>query len=129
MGVMLAFALVMAFALLFNSMTVNVLERRREFATMKSVGAGRSRIAMLVSMESLFLWLVTLVPGLFLGWLAAKQLGAAFDSDLFVFRIIVTPMGFAITALGILATMLLAALPAIRRINRLNLAEATKILN
>jgi putative ABC transport system permease protein len=129
MGVMLAFALVMAFALLFNSMTVNVLERRREFATMRSVGAGRSRIAMLVSMESLFLWLVTLVPGLFLGWLAAKQLGAAFDSDLFVFRIIVTPMGFAITALGILATMLLAALPAIRRINRLNLAEATKILN
>jgi hypothetical protein len=34
----------------------------------------------------------------------------------------------AIAALGILATMLLAALPAIRRVNRINLAEAVKIL-
>lgn len=129
MGVMLAFALVMAFALLFNSMTVNVLERRREFATMRSVGAGRKRIAMLVSMESFFLWLVTLIPGLLLGWLAAKQLGTAFNSDVFTFTIIVSPAGFAGAAVGILITMLLAALPAIRRINRLNLAESTKILN
>lgn len=127
-GVILAFALAMAFALLFNTMTVNVLERRREFATMRSVGAGRSRIAMLVSVESTLLWAVALIPGLILGWLAARQLVAAFDSDLFTFRTVVTFRGFLITALGILLTMLLAALPAIRRVNRLNLAEATKIL-
>jgi ABC-type antimicrobial peptide transport system permease subunit len=47
----------------------------------------------------------------------------------FTFTIIVSPAGFAGAAVGILITMLLAALPAIRRINRLNLAESTKILN
>lgn len=128
-GVIMAFALAMAFALLFNTMTVNVLERRREFATMRSVGAGRGRIAMLVSVESFLLWLIALAPGMVLGWLATRQLVAAFDSDLFTFRTVVTFRGFLITSLGILLTMLLAALPAIRRVNRLNLGEATKILN
>ncbi len=128
MGVMLLFALGMAFALLFNATTVNVLERQRELATMRSVGAANWQIAAQITAENIILWLLSLVPGLLLGYLVALQLGDAFSSELFRFDVVITPTSFALTSLGILLTILLAAWPAIRRVNRLNLAEATKVL-
>jgi putative ABC transport system permease protein len=127
-GIMMAVAVLMAFALLFNAMTVNVLERKREFATMRSIGSGTSRIAALLFAEDLILWLVTLIPGLLLGHWMALQVGTAFSADLFTFNIVVAPSTYVFTAAGILLTMLLATMPAIRQVNRLNLAEATKVL-
>jgi ABC-type antimicrobial peptide transport system permease subunit len=47
---------------------------------------------------------------------------------LFALNIVIAPTSYVVAALGILLTMLLAALPAIRRVNKLNLAEATKTL-
>jgi putative ABC transport system permease protein len=128
-GIMMAVAVVMAFALLFNAMTVSVLERKREFATMRSIGSGTGRIAALLFTENLILWLVTLPPGLLLGHWMAMQVGTAFSADLFTFNIVVAPSTYVFTAVGILLTMLLATLPAIRQVNRLDLAEATKVLN
>ena len=128
MGVMLLFALAMAFALIFNAMTVNVLERQRELATMRAIGAGSRRIAAEITAENVILWLLALAPGLLLGRWVAMQMGEAFSAELFSFEIVIYPASYAITALGILLTMILGALPAIRRVNRLDLAEATKIL-
>jgi putative ABC transport system permease protein len=127
-GIMMAVAVSMAFALLFNAMTVSVLERKREFATMRAIGSGAGRIAALLFAENLILWLVTLPPGLLLGHWMALQVGTAFSADLFTFNIVVAPFTYVFTAVGILLTMLLATLPAIRQVNRLNLAEATKVL-
>jgi putative ABC transport system permease protein len=109
-------------------MTVSVLERKREFATMRSVGTGRRWIAILLSGENLILWLFTLVPGLLLGYLMALAMGGFFNTDLFTFKIVIAPLSYVIAAVGILLTMLLATLPAIRRVSKLNLAEATKVL-
>jgi putative ABC transport system permease protein len=128
-GAILAFAVVMAFALLFNTMTVNVLERERELATMRAVGSGRGMIALLLSTESVMLWALATIPGLLLGYLVAMQMGNAFQSDLFNFTIVINPITYIATAVGILLTMIVAAFPAIRRVNRLNLAEATKVLS
>ena len=127
-GIMMAVAVTMAFALLFNAMTVSVLERKREFATMRSIGSGTGRIAMLLFTENIILWLVTLPLGLLMGHWMALQVGTAFSADLFTFNIVVAPTTYIFTAVAILLTMLLATLPAIRRINQLNLAEATKVL-
>ncbi len=128
MGVMLAFALAMSFALIFNAVTVNVMERQREIATMRAVGAGGRLIGRLIIGENLILWALTLVPGALAGWYTAVQMGKAFSAELFTFDIVVSPLSYVMTAVGILVTMLLAAWPAIRRVNRLNLAEATKVL-
>ena len=50
------------------------------------------------------------------------------SADLFTLHIRVAPSTYVLTAAGILLTMFLATLPAIRKVNRLNLAEATKML-
>jgi putative ABC transport system permease protein len=127
-GMLVVFAAAMAFALLFNAMTVNVLEQQREFATMRAIGTSGGSIALLLTMENVMLWLFTLIPGLVLGTLVANQMGAAFGSDFLTFKIVIAPLTYVIAALGILVTMVLAALPAIRHVNRLNLADSTKVL-
>ncbi len=127
-GVIFFFAVVLAFALLFNTMTVSVLERQREYATMRAIGASSRRIAWLMAVESLILWALTVVPGLFLGWLVSYYAVGTFASDLFVFYLKIRPMSYLISALGILVVMLLSALPAIRHVNRLKLAEAIKMI-
>ncbi len=127
-GMLLLFALAMTFALLFNTMTVNVLEQQRELATMRAIGVNRKKIMLMMMGESVSVWLLALVPGLVLGTLAAQALGSAFQTDLFALTIVIAPQSYIVAALGILLTMLLATLPAIRRVNKMNLAEATKTL-
>ncbi len=128
MGVIVLFAAGMAAALLFNAVTVNVLERQRELATMRALGAGMGLIARLLLAEGLFLWLFSLVPGLLLGHWAAAKLGESFNTELFTFAIRIRPVTDVGTALGILLILFLATWPAIRHVARLNLAEATKML-
>jgi putative ABC transport system permease protein len=127
-GIMVTLALLMSFALLFNAMTVNVLERQRELATMRAIGARRSNLAGQLAMETTVTWLLALIPGIILGYLVAVQVGKSFSSDLFQFTIVIAPITFVATAIGILVVMLAASYPAFRRVSRLNLAEATKIL-
>jgi putative ABC transport system permease protein len=127
-GIIVTFALAMAFALLFNTMTVNVLEQQREYATMRAMGTGRRLIALFMTTENVIVWIVTLIPGLVLGTWTAQAMMAAFQSDLFTFTIVILPLTYVVTSLGILLTLVLAALPAIWRVNRLNLAESTRVL-
>jgi len=127
-AVILIFALVMAFALLFNSMTINVLERQREFATMRAIGASGWRIARFVLVETALLWLVTLIPGLLLGWWGNAAFVSTFSGEMFTMPAYISQASFFWTAAGVLITMLLSTLPAIRHINRLDLAEATKMI-
>jgi putative ABC transport system permease protein len=127
-GVMVILALAMAFALLFNTMTVNVLERQRELATMRAIGTSRRRLGGQLALEGFITWLLALLPGMILGYLLAVQVGKAFSSELFNFPIVINPRTYVITAIGILLTMIVASWPAFRRISRMNLAEATKIL-
>lgn len=126
-GVILAFAVAMAFAVLFNATTINVLERLRELATMRALGAGLGEVARLIAVEHVLLWAVAVIPGLILGTWVADQLGATFSSDLITLRIVVAPTTYLWAALGILVTTLAAALPGVRHVGQLDLAQATKV--
>lgn len=128
MAVMLTFAVAMAFALVFNTMTINVLEREREYATMRSLGSRPAAIGRLLAAEGIALWLLALVPGLLVGTWVARRLGEAVAAGLFDLPIELTVTSYAVTTAGILIIVLLALLLPLRRVARLDLASATKTL-
>jgi putative ABC transport system permease protein len=129
MGMFLIFALVIAGAVIFNTMTVNVLERQREIATMRALGQSRGRLRGMITLENVVIGLLALVPGLVLGSVATYYFFQVFNSSAdFNMPYYISLGSYIIVTLLIFATALLSQLPAMRRVNRMNLAEATKVM-
>ncbi len=129
MGLFLLFALVMSGAVIFNTVTVNVLERQRELATMRTLGQSRRWLVGLITLENILSGLLATVPGLAIGIFAAYQMFLVFNkSGDFYFPFYIAPHSYALVLLLIFGTALIAQIPAVRKINRMDLAEATKVM-
>ncbi len=124
----LGFAAIMAGAIIFNTMTVNVLEREREIATMRTLGQGNGAITFMLMLEDLALTLLAILPGLILGTLVAAYLIERWSSDFFTMEFKIYNTTYVVIVGVAIGAALISALPAIWHTARLNLAEATKVL-
>jgi putative ABC transport system permease protein len=125
----LVFALIIAGAVLLNTATVNLLEREREIATMRALGQSRRGLLRMLISENLLTGLISLLPGLVLGRVVTYYLFQVFNTsaDLYV-PFYISRQSYVIVTLVIFGAALPAQALALRRISRLNLAEATKII-
>jgi len=128
MGIILLFAFAMAFIVVFNTLTTNILEREREIATMRTLGENRRRLTFMITLENLLLGIMALPMGILLGFLTASGMMKSFQSEMFYMKAFIYPRSYIIVSGIILGIMLLSEIPAIRRVNRLDLARATKVL-
>jgi putative ABC transport system permease protein len=129
MGMFLLFALVISAAVIFNTMTVNVLERQREIATMRALGQSRGRLRGMITLENVLIGLLALVPGLALGVGTTYYLFQLFSASAdFFLPFHIAPQTYVLVTALIFGTALLSQVPAIRRANRMDLAEATKVM-
>jgi putative ABC transport system permease protein len=110
-----------------NTLTMNVIERRREIGGLRSLGMTQAQVLRMVLAESLSMGLVGGIYGLVFGWLIAQVmiLGVNVLSgyDL-VYRF--TGWPFAVGALIALVVSQAAALAPARRAARVNIIEAIK---
>lgn len=127
-GIMLAFGLAMSAAVIYNTFTANILERTREIATMRTIGESNARIAVMVTLENVFLALVAVPLGVWLGLRAADAMYASFSTEAYSFKAIIYPESVAWIIVISLVVLLLSEIPPVRRIFRLDLAEATKVM-
>jgi len=127
-GVIVAFCMVMAGAIVFNTMTVNVLERERETATMRTLGAGRPSVVLILAAEGLIFSLLAILPGLALGTMAASYLIHTWSSEFFTMWFHMYTTTYVMIAAAIIVAALVSTIPSIWHSNRMNLAEATKVL-
>ncbi|MWA00505.1 FtsX-like permease family protein [Actinomadura sp. LD22] len=125
-AVMLAFGGLLAFTVLFATLSVNLAERGTELATLRASGVGRRRLARLVTTENLLAVAVGAVPGLILGRLATGAFLGAFNSDLMAFHTDIRPATLAWSALAVLAVAFLAQRPGLRALARQNLGALVR---
>ena len=125
-GVMLVFGAAMAFALMFNAMSVNVAERSREVATLLAVGTERRTISRLITVENM----LVVIAGIPLGLLAGRYVSAAamasFESDMFQFDLYLRPTTYVFAALAMVTVALVAQWPGLRMVQRLQIAQIVK---
>ena len=125
-GVMLVFGAAMAFALIFNTMSVNIAERSREVATLLAVGTKRRTISKLITTENLIVAAIGIPLGLLIGYLTSALAMATFQSDMFRFELYVRPSTFLWSALAILIVALVSQWPGLRAIGKMDIARVVK---
>jgi putative ABC transport system permease protein len=118
---LLTFAVVALFVgafVIFNTLSITVAQRTREFATVRTIGGSRRQVLVSVLVEALAVGLLASIIGLFSGFgLAAglRELFAALNLDLpqtglvFATRTVVVSM-----LVGVLVTLVAGLAPAIR---------------
>jgi putative ABC transport system permease protein len=125
-GVMLVFSAALAAAILFNTASVSVLERRRELATMRALGQRMGRLAWMVTVENGLLALAGLVIGFPVALACLWAFLQLYSTDLFSMPFWLAPRTVVLAVLGALLVVLVAQAPALRGIARMNVAEAAK---
>ena len=113
-----AIALFVGAFVIFNTISITVAQRAREFATLRTIGASRRQILRSVLLESIVIGLVASAIGLFLGVGLAKGLNAIFVAlgidlpkagTVFAPRTIVVSM-----VVGTVVTLVAGIVPAVR---------------
>lgn len=125
-GVIVGFGMALAGAIVFNAVTINVMERRREIATMRTIGMKGRTIARFITVENVLMLGISLVFGSILGALLTQYLAGLFGGDIFVLDADVAWQTYALTALLLFGVLLASELPSLRHVQRLDLAKAAK---
>ncbi len=125
-GIMLAMAVTLAAAVLFNTATLSILERKREIATMRALGTSMRSIATMITIEHALLALPGIAIGLPAAILVLEHALGLYESDLFTLPFVLSPATFILSAVGIVGVLLLAQWPSLRLVGSLDLAESVR---
>jgi len=126
MWVMLGFGVILALMVVFTMITVSLIERRREIATMRTLGERSGRIAAMVTIENMALGIVGLILGIPLGYTVAMYLMQLVQTDMFSFDLVFYTRTYLLTAGIMILVILISELPGILGLRHLDLAKVTK---
>ncbi|MHB8895741.1 MAG: ABC transporter permease, partial [Candidatus Geothermincolia bacterium] len=120
-------AFAMGFAIIFSMITVNLLERAREIATIRTLGAGKVLIFSFLTIETATVVLAALIPGILLGrlleWVIMDRL---LTSERLVPDAVISWQTVIFVVIAAFVVMIISELPSVRRLWRLDLAKVTK---
>lgn len=122
-GIMLIFGGAMAFALIFNSMSSSISERKVEMATLRASGAPSKMLSRMVRVENLITVLIGIVPGLIIGYAVAAVFMASFGSDQFNFELQMRSSTLVLSAVAIVIVAVISQIPGLRALRRINVAK------
>ncbi len=125
-GIMLVFGATMAFALMFNAISVSLAERSVEFATMRANGMTSREVGGLLTRENALVTIVALPVGVALGYEVASLMMSSYSSDLFSFDLRMRWSTPVLAAAATLVVTLLSEIPARRTMRRLEIARVVR---
>jgi putative ABC transport system permease protein len=112
---------------LFNTLTLSVLERRREIGVLRAMGTSRRFTLRMILAEAAAIGIVGGICGLLFG-LADQWLYSLVSGDMMNFNVDFRPSPMALVfTVGALAISLLGSLPPARRAARLNIIDAVGV--
>lgn len=124
--VMIALGAILALAVIYVTMAVNVVERTNELATLRTAGVPLRRVAGTLATENLVATALGVPLGLVLGVIAARGFLASFSSDLFRFELHLDWWVLPAAAVGVLLAAALSQWPAARAVRRMDIARVVR---
>ena len=126
MSVMVIFAVLLGFAIVYNSSVISFAERKRELASLRVMGFTTGEVSGLLLKETLLQSLLGVVLGLPFGRLITEWYIKAVSTDLFTMPVIVSPQTYLFSAMGGIFFIMVAHLLAVKGIKQLDLVDVLK---
>ncbi|MGE5381570.1 MAG: ABC transporter permease, partial [Methylocystaceae bacterium] len=124
--IMVGFALLLGFAIIYNSSVISFAERQRELATLRVIGLSVKEVAGLLRKEVLLYGLLGALFGLPVGRMMAIGLAKAASTDLYQFEAIIYPSTYLWAAVMTGVFITVGHLLGVRGIKKLDLVEVLK---
>ena len=121
--IMFAFGVALASTIVFATIFISILERRREIATMRTLGEGKGRIAKMITIENLILGFAGIIIGIPLAYMIAVYSFSLLQTDMLSYSLVIFPRTYLLVIGVVLLVMIISQIPAIRNVNRLDLAR------
>jgi putative ABC transport system permease protein len=125
-SIMILFAVVLGFAIVYNSSVMNFAERQREIASLRVIGYSIQEVSSLLLKENLLQSLLGVLLGLPFGRFVAGVYVKSVSTDLYTLPVIIYPITYLFSALGGIIFIMLAHRFAVKGIKDLDLAETLK---
>ena len=124
--IMLAFGVILGFVIIFNSITISALERQRELATMRVIGTSVRRILEVLTVENAIVGILGVLLGIPIGLVVASYFSSLYQNDLIDMPLVIYTRTYLLAGAGALLTIILAEIPAMRFVRRLNLPQVIR---
>lgn len=125
-SILVFFAVVLGFAIIYNASVINFAERRRELTTLRVIGFTVSEIAELLFKENLVLMLLGIVLGMPAGRFLVKSYVESVSTDQFSLMVIIYPATYLFSAIGGIIFVMAAHRFAIKGIRNLDMVSTLK---
>ena len=126
-GVMVLFGMTLMLAVVYNTVSMNLLERRRELAALRSLGLSVREMITIVTLENLLAAALGLMIGLPIGWFFSLLVARAFETDQYTIMLHIEWTTYLIAILAVVATAIISQLPGLYSLSRMDLAQAVKM--
>lgn len=124
--IMISFAVVLGFAIVYNSSIMSFTERKRELASLRVVGFTTGEVSGLLLKENLAQLALGVILGLPCGRFLAHAYINAVNTDLYTFQAVIYPVTYVLSALGGIIFIMIAYGLAVKGVKRLDLVEVLK---
>jgi putative ABC transport system permease protein len=125
-GATLVLGALLAFTVIYVTMTINLAERTGELATLRATGAPVRRLTATVAIENIAVTLLAvpigLAAGVGAGWLFLRS----FNNDLFSLHLSVGAWVLGLATVAVTAAAAVSQLPAARLIRRIDVARVVR---
>ena len=126
-GIMMLFAGVLTVAIVYNTVSANVFERRAELASLRALGVTQREVTRMLSIENFLCAILGVVIGVPAGVAAARGIVALFQSDLMTYQFYIAPRTYIVSVIFTVVLVMISQIPALRVLRRMNLAQMTRL--
>lgn len=124
--VLIAFAAVIAFGVIYNGARIALSERGREFASLRVLGFTQREIGIMLLGEQAVLTLVAIPVGYILGYIISGLMNATIDVELMRLPLVFSSRTYILSFFIVVITAFLSGLLVVWRLRNLDLIEVLK---
>lgn len=124
--ILFGFGVALSFAIVFTTVTISILERRREIATMRTLGESKGGIASMLIVENMVLGLAGVILGIPLGYMLSAYFFSLLQTDMLSYSMVLSFRTYLLTAGVVILIILVSQIPSTRYVNRLDLSMVIK---